>query len=126
MSYEPTTWETGDVITAQKFNSVSPYISEIDIVSAGIGEENLTTHATAGEIFEAVESGRPCIFINAFTEDGYADYRYFILMSMSFNGDSYTADLARVTLVQSGMDIVVVSLTATSADDPLMYDTGGK
>lgn len=122
MAFEPKTWETGDVITAENFNSVSPYIGELTISEdEETSDVTFTTHETAGQIFEAVQSGRPCIFINATIEEGLADYAYYMLLDMSLSGGTYTAYIVILYFEDLQPTLKVVKLSSSSENDPLVY-----
>lgn len=59
MSYTPTTWTTGDIITATKMNKI-----ENGIANAGsaviVTETNNTLDKTFAEIYDLIHSGTPC------------------------------------------------------------------
>jgi len=54
MSYTPTNWATGDVITAAKLNKLEQGVSESVLVLA---DSNDGLNKTAGEIMEALKNG---------------------------------------------------------------------
>lgn len=70
MSYTPTEWDNGDVITAAKLNKIEQGISEVSnssgscggleplIVTAEMSHSGVTVDKTYAEIVAAVEAGR--------------------------------------------------------------------
>lgn len=58
MPYEPNTWATGDVITADKLNHIEQGISGIVF---HITSQDNTLDATYGEIKSALDAGRICL-----------------------------------------------------------------
>lgn len=54
MSYTPTNWATGDVITAEKLNKLEQGVAESVLV---LTESDDGLSKTAGEIMEALKSG---------------------------------------------------------------------
>ena len=58
MSYEPNTWATGDVITADKLNHIEQGISGVVF---HITAQDNTLDATYSEVKAALDAGRICI-----------------------------------------------------------------
>lgn len=87
MSYTPTTWTTGDTITASAMNKI-----ENGIANAGSGviitDNGTALDKTYAEIYDLVNSGTPCYIkynIGASTTDLDTDYAYRVrLMPISF------------------------------------------
>lgn len=80
MSYTPTTWTTGDTITATKLNKI-----ENGVANAGsaviVTETNNTLDKTFAEIYDLVHSGTLCYIkclLNESTSDLDSDYGYYI------------------------------------------------
>ncbi len=82
MSYEPTTWETGDTITANKLNKMENGIADANdlaplLVTVTVTTEDNTTYHTANKTFNEVNTafsaGRMVVFteIREYTDDGY-------------------------------------------------------
>ena len=77
MSYEPTTWETGDTITANKLNNMETGIADANdmaplLVTVTVTEEDGAlyhrTNKTFNEIYTAFSAGRTVTFVEV-TED---------------------------------------------------------
>lgn len=87
MAYTPTTWATGDTITASAMNKI-----ENGIANAGSGviitDNGTALDKTYAEIYDLVNSGTPCYIkynVYASTTDLDTDYDYHIrLMPISF------------------------------------------
>jgi len=77
MSYTPTEWNTGDVITSAKLNKLEQGVAEAGgsgggFLKVGFDTETLTLDKTWKQIFDALSAG---YFVNVFTEqteDGLA------------------------------------------------------
>lgn len=87
MSYTPTTWTTGDTITASAMNKI-----ENGIASAGsaviITDNGTALDKTYAEIYDLVNSGTPCYIkfnVYASTTDLDTDFAYYTrLMPISY------------------------------------------
>lgn len=83
MSYTPTTWQTGDTITAEKMNNIESGISNAGsmvIPTFQIGEENqFTCDMTFAEVNSAIKSGKcVCAALGAFGDGNiYALSEYY-------------------------------------------------
>lgn len=53
MAYEPKTWVTGETITADSLNQITPFVEPVTYVN----DMKATTH-NAGDIVDALDSGR--------------------------------------------------------------------
>lgn len=85
MSYTPTTWETGDIITAEKLNNMESGIAEAgNVFLIGLTTENTVFTKTFGEIKSALING--CLIAVAINGDG-AEYQ-MIPRSIMKNLDS--------------------------------------
>lgn len=63
MSYTPTTWTTGDTITASAMNKIEQGIANAGggfVVNVTSENGTLTMDKTFAEIYEAMDSGIPC------------------------------------------------------------------
>lgn len=87
MAYTPTTWVTGDTVTATKLNKI-----ENGIANAGsaviITDNGTALDKTYAEIYDLVNSGTPCYIkfnVYASTTGLDTDYAYHVrLMPISF------------------------------------------
>lgn len=90
MSYEPTNWKSGDVVTSAKLNKM-----ESGIENAGaliVMEQNDTLDKTWAEIREAVISGRGVVLLKAQDSEPLDTSNYIrisTLTTVGFDGDVY-------------------------------------
>lgn len=111
MSYTPTTWTTGDTITATKLNKL-----EQGVANAGGGVSGLCT-VTSGtmdksynEIMSIVSAGALPFYINE------SDGAVFVFSMDETSGSDYAVDFFS-TGINNGVIFV-----ASDADDPLVLD----
>jgi hypothetical protein len=73
MTYEPTNWKTGDIVTAEKLNKIENYLANLQpggglLVTVTITEDDTnyyyTTDKTAGEVLAAVSAGMSVIVVD--------------------------------------------------------------
>ena len=75
MSYAPTEWKSGDVITAEKLNNIENGVVDaskplfVSLVSEDDGE-HFTASVSSTDIESAIESGIPVFAITAIKFDG--------------------------------------------------------
>lgn len=77
MSYNKTTWATGDIVTAEKLNNIENgivnnniyMVSVISNVDESTEDETLTLNKTWQEIFDAAQSGRLVKFTHTIVEE---------------------------------------------------------
>ena len=94
MTYEKTTWETGDIVTAQKLNNIENGIKENEIfigyIEIDYEEETVILTNDIEEFIDVLENGKNCILIDQNSniynltynsQDGYATFSYFCLYS---------------------------------------------
>lgn len=66
MSYEPTEWKTGDVVTAEKLNKLEEAVGNADnspLIVSGTTSDNVETlDKTWKEIYDAYVSGRVVLY----------------------------------------------------------------
>lgn len=64
MTYTPTTWNTGDTITASALNKIEQGIADGGagelVVNVTYSSDTFTMDATYAEIYEAMKAGTPC------------------------------------------------------------------
>ena len=95
MSYIKTTWETGDVITAEKLNKIEDQVAanEEAISQGGTSLMTVTytynsetrvstTQATFGEVLEAFENGVTVMFTTSEEDSGYANHQSGIVIGV--------------------------------------------
>lgn len=117
MSYTPTQWENGDIVTAEKLNHMESGIQNsgalvLHINYVVIGQETVTVDKTAGEIFEAAYSGREiCAYRTQINpEDETQKYVEYWTLTHAMKMDGYFFEL-----LDSGN--VSYMLTAQNASD---------
>lgn len=108
MSYEPKTWVTGEVITADDLNKITPFIEPLTSNEQGY---YATTH-NAGVIFEALGNGRPVFLFNSNSEN--ASY-YPVLSVMVGRNLDYI-----LTAIDTSGSSGVATFTAATADVPFV------
>lgn len=108
MSYEPKTWVTGEVITADDLNKITPFIEPVASNEQG---HTATTH-NAGVIFEALGNGRPVFFFSSDSENA----AYYPVASVAIGRSNDYILTAINPYVSSGY----VTYTAASADVPFV------
>ena len=88
MSYTPTEWKTGDIVTADKLNKL-----ENGVASAGGGgslvceydpDNNYALNYTYQQIADAAASGK--IVVIAYPEESFANYAYLVSAGVDFEG----------------------------------------
>ena len=124
MSYTPTTWTTGDTITASAMNKIEQGIANGGggfVVNVTSENGTLTMDKTFAEIYEAMDSGIPC-FMKYFVELGSGEtldtaYSYSALLSPIVTLYKYD-DVYRV-LVSSSCPLYVSNITGVGV--PQIY-----
>ena len=95
MSYTPTTWATGDTVTATKMNKIEQGIaaSGVDPLIVGLKETPTIGVAqldkTFGEIYTAYASGRPVVLILDRSDNNYPNINVIICNWVVYAGDDY-------------------------------------
>lgn len=106
MAYELKTWVTGEVITADDLNQITPFVEPL-IIDGDSGE---TTH-TAEFIFNAWTNGRPCVLYIDFGDGTGGSYFYGV--NISHDNSGYRMKVAGL----SGTSLGVVDYVAASGTD---------
>lgn len=88
MSYTPTTWVTGDTVTATKLNKI-----ENGIANAGsaviVTINNNTLDKTVQEIYDAISAGTPVLWVYMYGDPAGSS-------SVSYTGDIQLVNLMQV------------------------------
>lgn len=108
MAYEPKTWVTGEVITADDLNQITPFIEPLTSDEQGY---SITTH-NAGVIFEALGNGRP-VFL--FRSDSENAVYYPVTSVMLGRSNDYI-----LTAIDPDASSGAATYTAASADVPFV------
>lgn len=109
MSYEPKTWVTGEVITADDLNQITPFVEPITYVD----NAQTTTH-NAGVIVDALDSGR---IIYLFMSDG-VDYSASYLPVLGYTKD----DRANRYILTVTTGTTLKNFVATNRDSQFVED----
>lgn len=72
MSYEPTTWDTGDTITAQKLNHMEAGIAE----AGSVASVRVDWQGWSGSVYYSIVYARPVAGEDFYSAECYADERY--------------------------------------------------
>lgn len=136
MSYEPTNWQTGDVVTSQKLNKLEQGVAD----AGGGGGGNLVLHIsydeatttftanyTAGEIKSALESGRD--LAAPYQSDDGTGVLYGIVYASNTSDLSFYYDIGESKYVLNVPDYITefgisLILTAATEDDYPSYTSG--
>jgi len=113
MSYEPTTWKSGDVVTSSKLNKIEQGIANAGgggglVVTLTIVGGDTTCDKTAGEMATALSNGTHIVFKEA--DD--SGINYYPLAYAFISDDGYT--FVFISDLETNR---AVALLATSADD---------
>lgn len=113
MAYVKTTWQTGDVITAEKLNNMEGGIENATplIVTETVEGTVHTLSETAKTIYDTLFSGRLVLLVTGSQERQTGNF-YFFVSWQYYNGE-YSFDLNNDT-----------NYTATNDDDYPSYDEG--
>lgn len=110
------TWTTGETITADSLNKISPHFIE------GVFDydnSTLSTDETAGDIFELMAGGNFCVI---YTIDDNSIFYYYPL-AIDYN---ISTGLYSLTVFgYSGQDTSLLNFSASSADAPFVFNFGG-
>ena len=81
MAYTPTTWVTGDTVTATKLNKLEQGVANAGSAAIITEANNGTLDKTFAEIYDLIHSGTPC-YIKRLTDESTSDldsdYAYYI------------------------------------------------
>lgn len=70
MAYVKTTWQTGDVITAEKLNNMEAGISRFEIIDAVLNEDdNFVIQMSFADLKSLIDSGK-VVFVSFLTTGG--------------------------------------------------------
>lgn len=83
MAYTPTTWTTGDTITASAMNKIEQGIADGGGGAVIITDDGTSLDKTYAEIYDLINSGTPCYISftdNRSVSDLDTDYDYYVLL----------------------------------------------
>lgn len=106
MSYTPTEWKNGDVITAEKLNHMEGGIAAGEnLVATGSYDEDtgmVTLDKTWKEIHDAITEGMTCVTVQIMSENSTAQSR---VSSATYDGEFYVVSTdAQETYATSSAD----------------------
>lgn len=108
MAYNPTTWQTGDTITATAMNKIENGIANAGsalVVQATIAEGQITCNKTVQEIYNAMTSGTPV----------YIAWAYGTL-GVDFTSHTYFAPVVKIYSYSTTDIIYICASVATTAN----------
>ena len=121
MSYDPTNWKAGDVISSQKLNKLEQGVADAGGGGGNLvvtitkteegGEVTYTADKTAGEIKAAMESGQGVAIPYTMVNESGSEY----VISKVGEGGSYDSNF----VTESGMYALIVSSLITGDPDDL-------
>ena len=137
MSYTPTSWTTGDTITASALNKIEQGIANAGgggggtQITATIGETGITLDASYNDLKQILLSGSTPFFITAMgdiVQEEYENIQRSEILSVSYGeGDDpdyqYLAD--SVLLNISGAEMLITVFKAANATDDMFWEFGG-
>ena len=130
MSYEPTNWQEGDLITSERLNKMEQGIASgeggIFLIPAEYDSStsNTTMQKTAGEIFEAASSGKLCVVALHTSHDETQGFMYAIIDSMDREGTLYTFGFRDTVSYANSADEYPSTDTTPGGDDSGGGDSG--
>ena len=114
MSYEPTNWKDGDLVTSAKLNKIENGFSTIaPFIIEAVDDEslNLTTSVTYNDVMTALNQGR-IVMLHVLGNQVYHYIHYFI--TGGYYDDEYWVVFSGTTQIR---------LCSDGADAPLTLDT---
>lgn len=118
MSYSPTTWSTGDTITASAMNKIENGIANAGGASGLITYENNELDKNFNELQAMLESGVVPFFVYEFEDYGEVTYFVYHLENLSINAGDYMAFFVTI----SGGGSNPIGFLASSATGTLVED----
>ena len=114
MSYTPTTWTTGDTITATKLNKMEQGIAGAGGASGLVGFENGELDKNFNELKAMAEAGAIPYFVDTFEDGGETIYFVYHLENLSINEGDYMAYFVSYSGGgANGMGFIASSATGT-------------
>lgn len=93
MSYTPTEWETGDIVSSQRLNKLEEGVKDayemlnVGNVTIDLGSITGTLDKTWQEIFDAVSAGNICYFTGSIQDDEYSKKIFIITDLYRYEGE---------------------------------------
>ena len=137
MSYTPTSWTTGDTITASALNKIEQGIANAGgggggtQITATMDQTGLTLDASYNELKQILLSGSTPFFIMAMgdiEQDGYEDISRNEILSVSYGegeDPAYPYLAASVMLSTLGAGMVDTVFKAANDTDDMFMEFGG-
>ena len=118
MSYTKNTWETGDVITAEKLNNLETGVANHDVFTVSIVDDDGSYHTdkTVSEIMDAFTAGQKVIY---FSKNDDYDHYPFGLYAVLTQIDVSSNDSGEA--VNISMEFGHTLLVSSSVDDYLYF-----
>lgn len=139
MSYNKTTWATGDIVTAEKLNNIESgivnnnmyIVSIISNIDESTGEETVTLDKTWQEIFDATQTGRLVRFMQASVEEypgveeSYYGFLYADSMSIGYGPVWDATEEKYINSYNIGLNLGGIGPVSFHAFDPNDYPVMG-
>lgn len=91
MTYEPTDWKNGDIVTSNKLNKLENGVEDAGVFTVGFSDNEATTlNKTFAEINAVLLAGRLCVIINISPGNFYNDNVQLDLILSSGANESMT------------------------------------
>lgn len=127
MAYTPTTWVTGDDVTATKLNKIENGIANAGsalICNTSYSGNNYVLDKTAQEIYDAILGGTPVYIKYQYgTMSDYVGHLYLVPVVRIFNYD-YTNEIKIIAVRPSGATNIG-SDYGVSTSGTIIYSAGG-
>ena len=92
MSYVKQTWQTGDVVTAEKLNHIEDGVAGaggMAVIPLEISGSDLQTSLTWSEIKDIVSSGKAAVLRFSYEEEGYFQISDYHVISVMLESGAY-------------------------------------
>lgn len=99
MSYTPTEWKTGDIVSSQRLNKLEEGVRDAYEVMF-INDTNNTLDKTWQEIHDAMAQGKVCVFKKDLSESVGAIVT-LVVTSVSNSGGTYTVKVGQDNYITS-------------------------
>ena len=129
MSYTPTTWTTGDTITATKLNKIENGIASAGSVlictsSYDSNEDKFVLDKTAGEIYDALLAGTPVYIKYQYASiNDYTGILYLAPVIKIYNYDE--TNLIRICASKPSFVGIIGSKNSSFSPSILIYSASG-
>lgn len=133
MSYTPTEWKAGDLVTSTKLNKLEQGVANginFEVINMVFGQGPVSLDKTAGEIIDILKSGKHILVIgtpdlpSGTSSEGYS-YLSTIPMGVSYAPDQGFSIVLDFPMFANNDDRLLI-LTAASLDQYPSYNHEGR